>query len=350
MNKSKNILVTGCCGFIGSHLVRYFCKKYPEYNIVGFDKLTYCGIKENISDVIEKCENFRLLEGDICSESDLEYTFKKYEITDVIHLAAESHVDNSIDNPMEFVMSNVVGTVTLLNICKKYWSNNMSKHRFYHVSTDEVYGAFKTLDNFFVESDKYNPNSPYSASKASSDHFVRAYGNTYGLNYVISNCSNNFGTNQYKEKFIPKIIDCLVNNKPIPIYGNGENIRNWIWVNDHISAIDLIFHKSKSGSTYNIGGNREISNINLVKMICEQFADIVGIKSSWCTSLITFVEDRKGHDFRYAISSGKLRNRLKWKPVCDYYNFENYIKNTVRAYVKKLDSPDKWYHNSEFKK
>lgn len=353
----KNILVTGCCGFIGSHLVRQFANKYPEYNIYGFDKMTYCGNKYNVSDVIENTDNFFLLEGDICSEHDVNYVFDKYDITDVIHLAAESHVDNSISNPLEFVITNVVGTVNLLNAAKNFWKDNYSQHLFYHVSTDEVYGALDFNSGCFYEDDKYNPHSPYSASKASSDHFVRAYSDTYGLNIIVSNCSNNFGPNQYREKLIPKTIECLMNNKEIPIYGDGKNIRDWISVYDHVNAIDNLFHYRKIRSerndgSYNIGANNEWANIDLVKLICGIFANIAGVKKSWCTSLIKFVEDRPGHDKRYAINADKIYNVTGWEPTKSNNKeaFKSSLEDTIRWYFNLWNKPENWYNNDEFKK
>lgn len=347
MNKfEKNILITGGAGFIGSHAVRYFVNKYPNYNIFNLDALTYAGNLENLID-IESKTNYHFIHGDIRNFDFVFDVFKIFNITDVIHFAAETHVDRSITNPIEFINTNVIGTFNLLNAAKEWWKENYSNHRFHHVSTDEVYGAL-TLDDDkkFVETTKYDPHSPYSASKASSDHFVKAYHDTYGLNITISNCSNNYGPNQYPEKLIPVVIDNLINEKPIPVYGTGDNVRDWLYVEDHVNAIDLIFHKGKSGETYNIGGMCEKSNIELVNAIIKIFAhqkQLYDIKNGtwyftnpepiWVENYkntIQYVEDRKGHDKRYAIDCSKLQKELGWKPLTD---FNTGMEITVKWYL-----------------
>lgn len=324
----KIILVTGCAGFIGSHLLKILSWKYSNYLFIGYDKLTYCGKVENIEECLDY-DNVRFIVGDICDRKNLDFLFKYHHITDVIHLAAESHVDNSIKNPLEFVQTNVMGTCTLLDIARTYWKNDYNNHRFYHVSTDEVYGSLEFTDKPFTEENKYNPHSPYSASKAASDHFVRAYHDTYGMNVVISNCSNNYGSHQYPEKLIPLVIDKLKNRKSIPIYGKGENVRDWLFVEDHIDAIDKIFHFGKNGETYNIGGNNEMSNINLVNLICNIYDNLVGNNKGESNRLITFVEDRKGHDLRYAIDSTKLQKELGWVPSSPM----DKLVETVKYYI-----------------
>ena len=306
----KNILITGGAGFIGSHLVKYFVKKYKNYNIINLDKLTYAS---NISflEEIKNFENYFFVEADICDLIKIEEIFNKYKISNVIHLAAESHVDNSIENALEFAKTNILGTINLLELCRKNWikkENNL----FYHISTDEVFG---TLDEFgvFSENSKYDPHSPYSASKASADHFVRAFYDTHKLPIVVSNCSNNYGPNQHKEKLIPTVINSLINKTKIPIYGNGLNVRDWLYVEDHVEAIDLIFHKGIIGKTYCIGGENEIKNIDLIKMIIKEY-DLIQQNKNSSMDLISFVKDRLGHDYRYAIDISKIKNELDWKP------------------------------------
>lgn len=331
MNYKKIILVTGGSGFIGSHLVELFVKNYPDYLIINYDMLTYAGNEEN-NESVRSYNNYKFIQGDICNYGLVYSTMLEFGVTDIIHLAAESHVDRSIENPMDFLETNVRGTLTLLNVAKSVWGEKSKRdeHLFYHVSTDEVYGSLG-LDGFFTEKTSYDPRSPYSASKASSDHFVRAYYHTYGLPIVISNCSNNFGPKQYPEKLIPVIINNLKNKKPIPVYGKGDNIRDWLWVKDHASAIDVIFHKSEVGKTYNIGGNNEWKNINIVTLICDIYDEIVGNELGSSRELIKYVEDRKGHDYRYAIDSSKLEYDLGWKPSKD---FNGNIAETVMFYLK----------------
>ena len=304
----KTILITGGAGFIGSHVVRLFVNKYPSYRIVNLDKLTYAGNLENLKD-IENFENYIFEKGDIIDSNFLQKLFKKYNFDGVIHLAAESHVDRSITNPMEFIMTNVVGTVNLLNICKDSWRSEKNNKLFYHVSTDEVYGSLGK-EGFFIESTPYDPKSPYSSSKASSDHFVRSYGNTYGLPYVISNCSNNYGENQFPEKLLPLFINNIRNNKSLPVYGDGMFTRDWLYVVDHARAIDLIFHKGRQGETYNIGGFNEWTNIDLIKLLCKVMDKKLGRKKGASESLITYVKDRPGHDKRYAIDASKINSEL----------------------------------------
>ncbi len=333
------ILITGGAGFIGSHVVRRFVKKYPDYKIVNLDKLTYAGNLENLRD-IETSPNYEFVKGDIVDEKFIYSLFEKNNFNAVIHLAAESHVDRSISNPNEFVMTNVVGTVNLLNAAKFFWLNPKSKiqnPKFYHISTDEVYGALDKT-GLFTEETKYDPHSPYSASKASSDHFVRAYHDTYKLPIVISNCSNNYGSFQFPEKLIPLCIHNIKNAKALPIYGKGENVRDWLFVEDHAAAIDLIFHKGKVGETYNIGGNNEWKNLDLVKLLCRIMDKKLGRKKGESEKLITFVKDRAGHDLRYAIDSSKLQKELVWKPSLQ---FEEGLEKTVDWYL----SNEKWLNN-----
>jgi dTDP-glucose 4,6-dehydratase len=327
MHFKKKILVTGGAGFIGSHLVRHFVNKYPDYLIINFDKLTYAGNLENLSD-IETALNYKFFKGDIVEKNDILEAFQKYEFTDVIHLAAESHVDRSIEGPMDFVMTNVVGTVNLLQICKEKWQGN--SHVFHHVSTDEVFGSLNE-EGFFLETTAYDPRSPYSASKASSDHFVRAFYHTYGFPIKISNCSNNYGSHHFPEKLIPLMINNILNHKPLPVYGNGSNIRDWLWVVDHVSAIDAIFHDGHIGSSYNVGGLNEWTNIDLVKYLCEVMDRELGRPLGTSEKLIVFVEDRKGHDHRYAIDASKLVNELGWKPSV---TFEEGLALTVKWYLE----------------
>ncbi len=331
---SKNILITGGAGFIGSHVVRRFVNNYPDYRIINFDKLTYAGNLSNLTD-IENKENYIFFKGDICSEKDLNDVFIKYQISDVIHLAAESHVDRSIDGPMDFVLTNVVGTVNLLQISKKYWKDE--NHVFHHVSTDEVFGSLGD-EGLFTENTSYDPRSPYSASKASSDHFVRAFYHTYNFPVKMSNCSNNYGSHHFPEKLIPLVIHNIVNKIPIPIYGKGENIRDWLWVEDHASAIDTIFHNGRIGESYNVGGLNEWTNIDLVKYLCQILNKKLGREQGENEKLITFVKDRAGHDARYAIDATKLENELGWKPSL---KFEEGLEKTVDWFLANQDWIDK---------
>lgn len=332
----KKILITGGAGFIGSHLVRRFVTSYPDYQIINLDKLTYAGNLANLKD-IEHLDNYRFIKGDIVDADFIDQLFAKEKFDGVIHLAAESHVDRSIFSPIEFVMTNVVGTVNLLNAARKNWKGEYNSKRFYHVSTDEVYGSLGE-DGLFTEETSYDPNSPYSASKASSDHFVRAYHNTYGLDVVISNCSNNYGSYHFPEKLIPLAINNIKNNKPVPVYGKGENIRDWLWVEDHARAIDVIFHNGSSGATYNIGGHNEWKNIDLIKLLCKVMDEKLGREPGTSAKLITFVTDRAGHDLRYAIDSGKLQRELGWTPSLQ---FEEGLEKTVDWY---LDN-EEWLSN-----
>ena len=306
----KNILITGGAGFIGSHLVKYLVKKYKDYNIINLDKLTYAS---NISflDEIKNFENYCFIEADICDLKKIEEIFIKYKISDVIHLAAESHVDNSIENALEFAKTNILGTINLLELSRKNW-NKKKNNLFYHISTDEVFGTLNE-SGIFSENSKYDPHSPYSASKASADHFVRAFYDTHRLPVIVSNCSNNYGPNQNKEKLIPTVINSLINNTKIPVYGNGLNVRDWLYVEDHVEAIDLIFHQGTIGETYCIGGKNEIKNIDLIQMIIEKY-DLIQQNKNSSLDLISFVEDRLGHDFRYGIDISKINNNLGWKP------------------------------------
>ncbi|HNQ12521.1 MAG TPA: dTDP-glucose 4,6-dehydratase [Bacteroidia bacterium] len=326
--KAKNILITGGAGFIGSHVVRLLVNKYPNYRCINLDKLTYAGNLENLSDV-ENRENYIFRKIDIVNASELDKVFEEEKIDAVVHLAAESHVDRSIDHPMEFVNTNVIGTVNLLNSCKKYWKAPYEDNLFYHVSTDEVYGSLGS-DGFFVESTSYSPNSPYSASKASSDHLVRAYHHTYKLPIVISNCSNNYGPNQFPEKLIPLAINNIRNNKPIPVYGEGLNVRDWLYVIDHAHAIDEIFHKGKVGETYNIGGHNEWKNIDLIHLLCNIMDVKLGREKGASAKLITYVKDRAGHDLRYAIDASKLKSEIGWMPSLQ---FEEGLSKTVDWYL-----------------
>jgi dTDP-glucose 4,6-dehydratase len=325
----KTLLVTGGAGFIGSHVVRQFVINYPEYKIVNVDKLTYAGNLENLTDV-DKSPNYIFEKIDIADAQSVETLFEKYKVDGIIHLAAESHVDRSITNPMEFIVTNIIGTVNLLNSCRKHWLNLMEGKLFYHISTDEVYGSLGE-SGFFTEDTSYDPQSPYSASKASSDHLVRAYSNTYKIPVVISNCSNNYGPNQFPEKLLPLAINNIKTNKPIPVYGKGENIRDWLYVIDHARAIDLIFHKGKMGETYNIGGNNEWKNIDLIYLLCRIMDRKLGRSEGTSEKLITFVTDRAGHDLRYAIDSGKLQKNLGWSPSV---TFEQGLEKTVDWYLK----------------
>jgi dTDP-glucose 4,6-dehydratase len=332
----SNILITGGAGFIGSHVVRRMVKNYPNYNIYNLDKLTYAGNLENLKD-IENEQNYHFLKADIQNAEEIDQIFKKYNITHVIHLAAESHVDRSISNPIEFVMTNVVGTVNLLNVAKNNWSGDLNNHKFYHVSTDEVYGALGS-EGFFTEETSYDPHSPYSASKASSDHFVRAYYDTFGLQVLISNCSNNYGSHHFPEKLIPLCIHNIKNNLLLPIYGDGKYTRDWLFVEDHARAIDVIFHKGKIGETYNIGGFNEWQNIDLVKLLCEIMDDKLGRPEGSSEKLITFVKDRPGHDLRYAIDASKIEKELGWRPSV---TFEEGLEKTVDWFLSNED----WLNN-----
>jgi dTDP-glucose 4,6-dehydratase len=334
------ILITGGAGFIGSHVVRLFVSKYPQYNIVNLDKLTYAGNLANLVDV-ENAANYKFVKGDIVDAEFINELFTREQFDAVIHLAAESHVDRSITNPTEFVLTNVIGTVNLLNAAKSLWAgktnNNLFENRFYHVSTDEVYGTLGDI-GLFEETTAYDPHSPYSASKASSDHFVRAYYDTYKLNAVISNCSNNYGSHHFPEKLIPLSINNIKNNLPIPIYGKGENVRDWLWVEDHARAIDVIFHNAISGSTYNIGGHNEWKNIDLIHLLCEIMDEKLNREEGASAKLITYVTDRAGHDLRYAIDSSKLQRELGWKPSLQ---FEEGLRKTVDWYLAN----EEWLNN-----
>ncbi|HPS45888.1 MAG TPA: dTDP-glucose 4,6-dehydratase [Bacteroidales bacterium] len=332
----KTILITGGAGFIGSHVVRRFVKKYSDYKIINLDKLTYAGNLENLRD-IEKEKNYEFIKGDITDAAFIQELFSKYAIDSVIHLAAESHVDRSISNPMEFIQTNIVGTMVLLNAAKFHWKDCMDKNLFYHISTDEVYGSLGDT-GFFTEKTSYDPRSPYSSSKASSDHLVRAFYHTYQLPIVISNCSNNYGPNQFPEKLIPLCIHNIKNNKPLPIYGKGENIRDWLWVDDHAIAIDTIFHQGKTGETYNIGGNNEWTNIDLVRLLCKIMDKKLNRETGTSEKLITYVKDRAGHDLRYAIDSSKLQKELGWKPSLQ---FEEGLEKTVSWYLTN----EEWLNN-----
>jgi dTDP-glucose 4,6-dehydratase len=331
----KTILITGGAGFIGSHVVRLFVKKYSDYKIINLDKLTYAGNLENLKD-IENAVNYEFVKGDIVDGNFVQQLFAKYIFDGVIHLAAESHVDRSIANPIEFVMTNVVGTVNLLNAAKNFWKEK-KENRFYHISTDEVYGSLGS-EGLFTEQTAYDPHSPYSASKASSDHFVRAYHDTYGLNTVITNCSNNYGPNQFPEKLIPLAINNILNKKPIPIYGKGENVRDWLFVIDHARAIDIVYHKGKSGETYNIGAHNEWKNIDLIRLLCKIMDKKLNREEGESEKLITFVTDRAGHDLRYAIDASKIQNELGWKPSV---TFEQGLEQTVDWYLNNKD----WLQN-----
>jgi dTDP-glucose 4,6-dehydratase len=328
----KSILITGGAGFIGSHVVRLFVQKYPDYQIYNLDKLTYAGNLKNLTD-IENAPNYTFIKADLVDAQSINDLFQKYAFDGVIHLAAESHVDRSISNPMEFVMTNVVGTVNLLNAARKIWNGHFEDKLFYHVSTDEVYGELGD-EGKFLETTPYSPNSPYSASKASSDHFVRAYHHTYGLPVKISNCSNNYGANHFPEKLIPLMINNIMNKKPLPVYGKGENVRDWLFVEDHATAIDAIFHRGQVGETFNIGGNNEWKNIDLVRLLCRVMDTKLGRSEGESEQLITFVGDRAGHDFRYAIDSGKLMGELGWKPSV---TFEEGLEKTVDWYLSNQE-------------
>ncbi|HQV62218.1 MAG TPA: dTDP-glucose 4,6-dehydratase, partial [Chitinophagaceae bacterium] len=326
---SKTIIITGGAGFIGSHVVRLFVTKYPDYKIINLDALTYAGNLENLRD-IESAPNYIFEKADILDKDALERIFKLYQPEGVIHLAAESHVDRSIASPLDFVYTNVIGTVNLLNTAKHFWKDNFVGKRFYHVSTDEVYGALGDT-GFFTEETKYDPHSPYSASKASSDHFVRAYHDTYGLPIVVSNCSNNYGPNHFPEKLIPLFINNIITKKSLPVYGDGLYTRDWLFVKDHAIAIDLVFHKGKNGDTYNIGGFNEWKNIDLVKLLCSQMDKKLGNEPGTSEQLITYIKDRPGHDRRYAIDASKINKELGWKPSV---TFEEGLSQTIDWYLQ----------------
>jgi dTDP-glucose 4,6-dehydratase len=329
---SKNILITGGAGFIGSHVVKLFVENYPDYQIINLDALTYAGNLENLKEV-ENSPNYTFVKLDIQDAEKLDEVFKTHQITDVIHLAAESHVDRSISDPLAFVKTNVFGTVNLLNAAKKAWAEKLDEHLFYHVSTDEVYGSLHD-GGFFLETTAYDPQSPYSASKAASDHFVRAYANTYKMRTVISNCSNNYGPNHFPEKLIPLCINNIKNMKPLPVYGKGENVRDWLFVKDHARAIDTVFHKGKTGETYNIGGFNEWKNIDIVRLLCQKMDEKLGRPSGTSEKLITFVKDRAGHDLRYAIDATKIQKELGWEPSLQ---FEEGIEITIDWYLANQD-------------
>ena len=330
------ILITGGAGFIGSHVVRLFVEKYPNYKIINLDALTYAGNLENLKD-IESRPNYTFIKGDIVDQEFIDLLFRKYNFDGIIHLAAESHVDRSIKDPLVFVKTNIIGTMNLLNAAKSSWNSNFMNKLFYHVSTDEVYGTLGTK-GLFTEITPYDPNSPYSASKASSDHFVRAYGETYKLPYIITNCSNNYGPNQFPEKLIPLFINNIINNKPLPVYGDGKYTRDWLYVKDHAIAIDLVFHKGVIGETYNIGGFNEWKNIDLVKLLCQQMDKKLNRKSGTSEKLITYVKDRPGHDLRYAIDASKINKELGWKPSV---TFEQGLEKTIDWYLENTD----WLNN-----
>lgn len=333
---NKNILITGGAGFIGCHVVKLFVEKYPDYKIINLDTLTYAGNLENLR-TIEQAPNYEFVKGDITDGDFVQDLFSKYQFDGVLHLAAESHVDRSIANPMEFIMTNIVGTVNLLNAARNTWGDNFEGKRFYHISTDEVYGSLGKT-GFFTEETAYDPRSPYSASKASSDHLVRAYWHTYKLPVVLSNCSNNYGPNQFPEKLIPLAINNIENNRPIPIYGKGENIRDWLFVIDHARAIDTVFHDGKLGETYNIGGNNEWTNIDLIHVLCDVMDKKLNREAGTSRKLITFVKDRAGHDMRYAIDATKIKDELNWEPSLQ---FPEGIEKTIDWYLANKE----WMEN-----
>jgi dTDP-glucose 4,6-dehydratase len=332
----KNILITGGSGFIGSHVVRLFINKYPDYNIVNLDKLTYAGNPENLKDV-EHAANYTFVKADINDDKAIFELFEKYKFEGVVHLAAESHVDRSISNPKEFIMTNIVGTLNLLNAAKDCWKDNMEGKIFYHISTDEVYGSLGA-EGYFYEDTPYDPRSPYSASKASSDHIVRAYNHTYGMPVKISNCSNNYGSHQFPEKLLPLMINNIKHSKPLPVYGEGVNVRDWLWVADHARAIDAVFHKGRIGETYNIGGYNEWKNIDIVHLLCDTMDDKLGREKGTSRELITFVKDRAGHDMRYAIDATKIKDELGWEPSV---TFEQGMDKTIDWYLAN----EEWMEN-----
>ena len=347
----KNILITGGAGFIGSHVVRLFVNKYPDYQIFNLDALTYAGNLANISD-IENASNYTFIKGDITDGNFIQELFETHKFDGVIHLAAESHVDRSITDPLSFIMTNVVGTANLLNSAKSIWAGNFEDKLFYHVSTDEVYGSLHNPEEFFLETTHYDPQSPYSASKAGSDHLVRAYHNTYKIPVVITNCSNNYGPNQFPEKLLPLMINNILKNKPLPVYGKGENIRDWLFVVDHARAIDLVFHKGKTGETYNIGGFNEWKNIDIVHLLCKIMDKKLGNPEGTAAGLITYVKDRAGHDLRYAIDANKIMKELGWEPSLQ---FEEGLDKTIDWYLANSSWMDennsgayKQYYESQY--
>jgi dTDP-glucose 4,6-dehydratase len=353
MNQAKTILITGGAGFIGSHVVRLFVSKYPDCRIINLDALTYAGNLENLRDV-EKYPNYEFVKADIADEKQVMQAFDLYNPGGVIHLAAESHVDRSISNPTEFIYTNIIGTVNLLNAARKIWKENTADKRFYHISTDVVYGSLGDTGSF-TETTPYDPKSPYSASKASSDHLVRAYHHTFGLPVVLSNCSNNYGPNQFPEKLLPLFINNVRQGKPLPVYGKGENVRDWLYVEDHARAIDVIFHDGKDGETYNIGGNNEWMNIDLIRVLCRLMDEKLKRPAETSAKLITYVKDRAGHDLRYAIDSSKLQTELGWKP---YVTFEEGLSRTIDWYLENQEWLDhvtsgdyqKYYDNQYLKR